>query len=459
MSTSSTSPIYFNGTSTFSSDLQKVISQALSIASLPIEQLNNDVSTLTSEQSALSSLSGTFTSLQTALAGVDTAAGSGNYGISYSDSTVATAKASSGALLGTYTLQVVDPGSQASAVSTTTVTDPTTQSISSSASFTLTANGQTYSNIMPPVGTTSLDSLVTAINTATQGAVQATIVNVGTPSQPEYELSIQNTAYGALPITLTDDGGNNLLGTPTDATSVEYTIDGQPPATEDPLSSDTRTLTLAPNLTATVLAGGTTNITVGQSTTNIANAISSFVMAYNAASQALTAQRGTSGGALSGQSVIDTLSQSLQNLVNYSGTGAVQSIADLGLRFNDTTGALSFDPTVLSAAATNDFSAVTSFLGSAATGGFLQAATNAMTGILDSTTGVIPTELSSLSGQITADNNHIISDQNNVSQLQSNLTNQMAAADALIAETQAQNTYMTSLFTSMTANQNQIANG
>jgi flagellar hook-associated protein 2 len=142
MSTSA-SPLYFNGTSTYSSDLQQVISRAVSIASLPITQLENTVSTLTSEQSALSSLSATFSSLQSDLAALNTAVGSGNVAATSSNNTVAKATASAGAMTGAYTIQVIDPGSQASALSIGGVSDPTTQTISSSTSFTLTANGQT----------------------------------------------------------------------------------------------------------------------------------------------------------------------------------------------------------------------------------------------------------------------------------------------------------------------------
>jgi flagellar hook-associated protein 2 len=455
---SSISPI-FNGSSTFSADFNQVITRAVSIASLPITQLNSNVTTLTAEQTALGNLSGSFSSLQTAVAAIGTAAASGNYAVSYSDSSVASATAGTGALLGTYSLQVVDPGSLASAASTGTVTDPTTQSISSSATFTLVANGQTYANIMPTPSPNSLTTLVSAINTATQGAVQATIVNVGTQSNPSYQLSIQNSSYGALPITLTDDSGNNLLGTPTAATSVQYTINGQPDSSQSPLSSDSRTLALSPNLSVTVLKAGTTNITVGQSTSNIANALNSFVAAYNSASQALSGQRGSSGGALAGQSIVNTLSQSLHNLTNYGGTGSVQSIADLGLTFNDSTGVLSFDSTKLSATATNDFAGVTSFLGSPTTGGFLQAATNTLNGLMDATSGAIPTVINSIAGEITATDDKISTDQSRVDQMQTNLTAQISAADAAIASMQSQLSYMTSLFTSMTANQNTAALG
>ena len=458
MSTSS-SPLYFNGTSTFSSDLQQVISRAVSIASLPISQLENTVSTLTSEQSTLSSLSATFSSLQSGLSSINTALASGNIAATSSSSAVAKASASAGAMIGSYTVQVVDPGSQASAMSVNGVSDPTSESISSSSSFTLTANGQTYTNIVPPVGSNSLNSLVSAINTATQGAVQATVVNVGTAAQPIYELSIQNTAYGPLPITLTDSDGNNLLDTASDATSVQYRINGQPPSTQDPLSSDTRNLAISPNLSVTALGAGTSTITVAASTSQLANALNSFVSDYNSAASALSSQRGRNGGALSGQGIIDTLSEALHNITSFTTSGPVQSIADLGLTFNDTTGQLSFNPATLSSAASSDFSSVTGFLGSPTTGGFLQAATSALNSILDSSSGAIPSQLKGIAGEITSDTNRINAEQAKISQLQDNLTSQMASADALIASLQSQSDYMTNLFTALTANQNQIANG
>src|SRR6185369_8037700 len=137
---------------------------------------------------------------------------SGNYSVGYSDSTVASATPSAGALLGTYNLEVVDAGSQARAASTASVADPALTSISAATSFTLTVIGDTFSNITPAANT--LTSLAAAINSATGAAVQTTVVNVGTADAPSYTLSIQNTKYGTSTITL-DDGGGNILGTPT----------------------------------------------------------------------------------------------------------------------------------------------------------------------------------------------------------------------------------------------------
>jgi flagellar hook-associated protein 2 len=444
MATSASS--LFTGTSTYSQDFQQIINRAVAIASLPIDQLNNQKSALTNQKNALSTLSASFSALQASLYSLGSSVNSGAFAVTYSDASVASATVSSGALSGTYTLEVVDAGSRASAASVTTVTDPDAASISTATSFTLTANGQQYT-ITPAANT--LKSLADAINAATQGAAQATIVNIGSSSSPSYELSIQNSKYGPLPITL-DDGSGNLLGAPTPATSVEYRVNGQPGT---PLISDSRALSIAPGISVTVLEAGATDINIGQNTSSIANAISSFVTAYNAANQALAGQRGSSGGALAGQSIIMTLSQALRDIANYAGSGSIQSIADLGLTF-DKTGTLSFDSSVLSDAAARDLKGVMDFLGSPTTGGFLKAATDTLNGLTDSTSGAIPLTLASISGQITNTDNRINEDQDRIDQLRQNLSAQMAAADALIAQMQQQVTYMTNLFAAMTANQN-----
>ena len=222
MSTSS-SPI-FTG-SRFQRLLAKVISRAVSIASLPMNQLSNDVTTLGSEQTTLSSLSTTFSTLQSAVSSLNTAASSGNYSVSSSLTTVATATASNSAMPATYTLEVDYGGTPSTAASTTTVTHPTTQSISSAGNFTLSANGQQYT-IVPPPDSNTLHSSVTAINSETQGAVQATVVNIGTFSQPSYELSLQSTMFSADDITL-DDGSGNILGATSEGSPLQYRVNGQ----------------------------------------------------------------------------------------------------------------------------------------------------------------------------------------------------------------------------------------
>lgn len=446
MSTSTT-PL-FNGTSTFSTALQQVITNSVSLASLPMNQLTGEVTNLTTdEEPALSTLSTSFSSLQSDVAAIDSAVRSGSLGVSSSVSTVATPTASAGALPATYTLKVDNVGSQSTATSVATVTDPTTQNISSSTVYTLTANGEQYT-IEPPVSSNTLDSLVSAINATTNGAVQATVVNVGTSSSPSYELSLQSSAYSSDDIGLDDGlGSGNILGATTEGSPVLYDLNGQ-----TGLTSDSQTLTLSPNLTATVAGVGTTSITVSQSTGSIASALTKFVADYNSTVTAVAGQRGSSGGSLAGQGVVTQLSEALQNLTSYSGTGSIRSMADLGLTFNQSF-SLTFDPSVLTSTASSNLQGVTDFLGSATGSGFLQAATNTLNSVMNSTSGVIPVEQKALTTEVATDNAAISNDQTKVNALQTNLTNQMDAADAMIAEMQQQYSYITGLFASITGSQ------
>jgi flagellar hook-associated protein 2 len=333
-----------------------------------------------------------------------------------------------------------------------TITDPTKSSLSTAYSYTLTANGTTYDYITPSANT--LTSLAEAINTATKGDVRATIVNVGTAAAPSYQLSLQNTKYGALPITLTDSqGGANVLGTASAATSVQYRINGQPAEPAAPLSSDSRTLSIAPNLTVTASKSGSAEISVAPSAAAISGAIASFVKAYNGATTSLDAHRGTGGGALSGQSIVNSLSQSLRDITNFSGSDGISSLSGLGVTF-DQNGVLSFDPTVLTAAAAKDPKAVTDFLGGATSGGFLKAAADTMESLLNTSTGVLPATQLSVAGEITTTGLRITQQQERVDDLVESLNAQMAAADALIASLQQQASYFTNMFTAMLANQN-----
>ena len=109
--------------------------------------------------------------------------------------------------------------------------------------------------------------------------------------------------------------------------------------------------------------------------------------------------------------------------------------------------------------AAKDFAGVTNFLGTPTSGGFLQTATDTLNALLDSTSGTVSTLMNSIAGEITTTDNLISTNQARVDQLQTNLTARMSAADAAIASMQQQLTYMTTLFTSMTANQNQNTNG
>ena len=198
-----------------------------------------------------------------------------------------------------------------------------------------------------------------------------------------------------------------------------------------------------------LLKAGTSTVTVSHSASAVANALSTFVTAFNGSVDELNKSFGQNAGPLNGQSVIFGLKQSLHSLASYAGgAGGFTSMTDLGLSF-DTQGHLNFDPTVLSSASGAQFSDLVSFLGSANSGGFLQFATNVLDGVEDPISGTLKTAISSTSNQITRENQLISDQQVKINQLQTSLQAKMAAADAAIAQIEQQLSYFTGLFQSM----------
>jgi len=437
----------FTGASRYSSDFQSLINRAVAIASLPLGQLTAAKTTLEAESSALGTLNTKFTSLQSAITSLETATGISSYAVSVSNGLVVSASASTGATAGTYSIEVTSLGSNTSTMSKaglTTVTDPSTQNISSASDFTLTVNGTPHT--ITPSGTT-LNALVTAINDAGLDT-QASIVNVGSTSSPDYRLAIQSSKLGADTIQL-NDGSQDLLDTLATGAKATYKLNGMATAIE----SDSRTITLAPGLTAQLLgesaSGVATTITVSRSTMAITNALASFVTAYNAGVDELDKHRGEAGGALTGQSIVSMLSEAMRNVAQYSGgSDTITSLTDLGLNFDDQ-GKLSLDTSAFSSATTGNIDELMTFLGSSTGGGFLKSATDTLNGLEDATDGILTTAISSMTAQITGQTSRITTEQERVADIQENLTAQMSAADALIAALEQQATYLNALFESM----------
>lgn len=441
MGTTATTPANFTGSSAFSAQLQQVIANAVSAASGPMQQLESEETTLSNQQTELQTLTNDFQSLQTSIDSINNSAGTNAYSTSLSDSSVASASTSSGVMAGTYSLNVVATGSSTNTISMnglTVVADPSTGNIDSSSTYTLTVDGQNY---QITDSDSSLNGLVQAIN-ASGANVQATVVNVGSGSSPDYRLSLQSLNYAPDTIQLSD-GTNNLLNTLSTGSYVQYQVNGQP---STPIDSDSRNITISPGLSVGVLQTGSTNITVSQSATGIANAISSFVNAYNSLVDELNKNRGQNGGALTGQSIVYQLQNSLQNLTNYSASsGNVTSLTDLGITFDDN-GHLQFDQSTFNQASASD---VVNFFGSESGSGFLQAASNVMTSVTDPTTGMLPGTTQSITDEISADNTQIDNDEQQVNTLQTTLTAQMAAADSAISSLEQQAYEITDLFTEM----------
>jgi flagellar hook-associated protein 2 len=434
------------GTSSFATTLQASVTRALEIAALPMQALQQDQSTIGGETSELSTLSGLFNSLQTSLQNISSGTGSSALQATVGDPSVLSASVTGSPLAGTYTVDVLDPGSSASAISNsaTPVTDPTSQDISPSTSFTLTVGTSTYT-----VTADDLNDLAAAINSS--GApVQAVVVNLGSPESPNYQLSLQSTSLGAVALQL-NDGTNDLLTSLNTGADATYTVDGEPAPPALPISTDSSTVTIAPGLTATLQAEGTTTVTVASSLSSVSSELSSFVTAYNAAFAEVEKNTGQNGGALVGDSSVLDMQQALTQMITYAGSsGSITSLAQLGVEFTQQ-GTLTFDPTAIEGLSQSQIGDALTFLGSS-TSGFIQYANNTLDSITDPTTGVIVTDTQSLQTQSTQDQTEITNDQAQLTLLQTNLNAQMAQANALITTLQNQTTFLEGLFQADTSN-------
>jgi flagellar hook-associated protein 2 len=447
MSTSSTSSsTLFNGTSRFSSDLQQVLTRAINIASLPITQLNGEVATLQGQATELNSVQSSFASLNSAIQQLNSATGLSSLNSSVSDPSILSANLSGSAAPGTYTIEVTNLGSSTNTLSdapATVVTDPSSQSISPSSSFTLTIDG-TATAIKPQTNT--LEGLVQAVNNQPGLNVQASIVNVGSSSSPDYRLTIQSQKLGPVAIQL-NDGTSDLLNTLNSGALAEYKVDGL----ATPITSDSRTVTLAPGFTVHLLsqspASSPTTISVTQNSTGIQNALSSLVSAYNSAVDGIDKSVGQNAGALQGQSLIYSLKNTLRSLTSYANgaTPGLSSLTDLGITF-DKSGHLSLDSTTFASATSSQVSALIGFLGGSTSGGFLKSATDLLSSASDSTNGAIANALTAVQNEIANENGQISAQQTRVDALQTSLTSQIASADALIAGLEQTYTQVSGLF-------------
>jgi flagellar hook-associated protein 2 len=443
----STTPAVFTGASAYSSDFQAVIARSVAIRSLGLNALSTGKAQILAQSAAVSSLDTAFGNLQNAVTAIGASTGVSSLSAAVSTAGFVQPAIALGALPGSYSIEVTNLGSATNTLSKNAqilVTDPAVQNIGAGTTFTLTVNG-VDTTITPAAA--NLNSLVTAINANSALNVQASIVNIGPSGASDYRLALQSAKLGANNIQLSN-GAAPLLDALSTGTLATYKVNGL--ATN--ITSDSRTVTLAPGVTLALLqqspVGIASTIAITRSATSTSNALAAFTVAYNAAVSEIDKSRGTTAGVLTGNSLLSTLSQSLRSISVYSsGPPSLPNLTSLGFSF-DKSGVLSFDTVAFGVATTGNTTALYTLLGDTATG-FINSANTALTALEDPTVGTIKTTVTSLADLSAKQDTLIADEQARVDQFRVNLTNQISAADALIASLQQQVTFITGLFTSM----------
>jgi flagellar hook-associated protein 2 len=369
---------------------------------------------------------------------IQDAMGGAAYEATVSAPTKLSATLGDGAMEGVYSVDVVNPGTYGTSMSGV-------WNSTGSHTYQLTLDGGTTTYSITPADN-SVGSVAAAINNQYSDKVRAIVVNVGSSSTPDYRISLQAVKLGTGKPEILDNG--NGLQTGTAGTLAQYIVNGS----GNTVSSASRTVSIANGVTVNLIAGdsGTpVNITVTRSTSVLSDALSAFASAYNSAVDEVGKQHGITAGALTGQSVVNDLSQALSQIATYTSPGSpVSGLAGLGVTL-DETGHMTFSPFTLMAADMSNSSGVASFIGSPSSSGFLKTATAGLNRLLDPVSGSVTTAESNVKSQIAGTNSRISTKQDQVDQLQQQLLLQMSAADSLIASMEQQYGYISGMFQAM----------
>ena len=455
----------FNGTSRFSNDFVQVIDRAVRIATLPMTQMQQQRVRASDESAALKIVEAKVLALQATLVGIGGTLDTNSWLTSSSDTNIVRVSSKEGVAAGSYSLQVNKLGVFSTAVSAVDpdpakrIADPSVGSFVTPGSTQLTLTLKNWdtgaTQVLDPVALSgqSLQGVVDTINQKFGADVKAAIVNLGSTSEPNFQLSVQSTKLGKIAIQV-NDGTRDLmdvdLADNADASlgeRAEYKINGAL------VKSDSRAITIAPKLTADLLQaqpGKDVTVTVEQSTTNFKNAFSSFINSFNSVMTELDTQ---AAGTLRGNSILSTIRQQLRAAMNAPLSDGFGAMANIGVEFTKE-GKLSLNSPLFESATAGKLESLKNAIGSATTSGFLKVATDALNTVEGSKgEGILQSTIKTMEDSLKAQDSRIADQQDRIDQLTRDLEARMSAADALIAQLEQKASYFTNMFDAMRQNQ------
>jgi flagellar hook-associated protein 2 len=332
--------------SNYANDFQSVITRAVNIAQLPITALQNEESDTSSKEQLATGLQSALASLATTVTNLGNLGTNQGLTGSSSDTSVVEVDTTTATTPGSYAITNVTSLATTASVSTKNgYASASTTAVSTTGTMQLVINGQAVSPNIDLTGTgqNNLNGLAAAI-TALNAGVTASVINTGTGSTPNY-LSISANSTGENTIQLFDDpaGANTQIALNSNAGSnANFDVQGQPViSARNAISNVIPGMTFT--LTGTTGANQTVTLTNATDPTQISGQLENFVTQYNAVQTLLNAQIGSAAGLLTGNSMISGVEGALQSLLQYRGTGAIQSLTDLGVGMADNTGVISFN--------------------------------------------------------------------------------------------------------------------
>lgn len=437
----SLSPLAFTGISRFSADFQTIIIRALSIANIPVRQLQNEQANLIGKKQLLSELRTTVGTLASTVTTLGTlGANKAVTGIS-SNSARVSVQVNSANQTSTHT--ITNTTSVAKAASETSMSGYATSdatAVSLTGNLQLVVGTQTYSKMAMTGEENNLDAIRDWINGLNAG-VTASVLNTGSGATPYYlYLSANVTGSTTLQLrTTVDNAGSNILTADNQGADAIFKLDGIDVSRPDNVISN-----IIPGVTFTILSktdvGENVTLTMASSRSQLATQLQSLASNYNDVATKINAQIGESAGLLTGDTTIREIQNALRTLTGYEGSsGNIMRLADLGITF-DNSGKASFDSAKIYGLSDSNFSAAFTFLGSTTSGfGGLNAR---LTQISDPVSGMIKNQqdqIDTADARLTKQ----IDDLNaRIDYSQKSLSSRLQAADSLLAKLESQQTIL-----------------
>ena len=418
-------------------DVASLVSQVLSAQSGGLQLLQQQQTDLQTQANLLTGLNGDLSNLSSAVNTLTDLLGPlSSVSAQSSQTSILTASAQSSAVPGTHTLVVSTLASQ-STLYTDSGADANTSILpnnATSADIQFQVSGTSGPTRDIPISAGSndtLNSLVSYINNQNWG-VTATVLTDATGSR----LAIYGNTPGSTgALAITNNTSSLTFNPPVGGTDANFTVDGIP------FSSTSNTIAGAiPGVTLNLLGaypGVQVQVSVAPDTNQIAQAVTTFVSAYNTVigdiNQQFTVNASTNTeGPLAGDSSLRSLQSSLLTDATYSlGSGAFTSLDSLGITTNDD-GTLSVNSSQLNSAISSDPSAVLNFFQNSSATGFANNFAKDLQNLTDPTQGVISLDLSENRTRQQELTNSIADIQDRLTAEQAQLQTQFSRVNALL---------------------------
>lgn len=448
--------------------LESLVSKLMTAESVSLTTLQKKESSYQTKISAMGTLQGSLSSLQTAAQGMATSTLQtavqkfASYTAKVADTTIASATASTGAVAGSYSLEVSQLA-QAEQLTTSTYSSATTSVVSADSTLKLelgSVSAGTYTaastfNISVGSGAT-LQNVRDAINASGAG-VTATIIH-GTNG---YQMVVTGP-----------EGTNNLMqlsglsGFAYDAAGTSTRDFSETQAAKDAAfklngisaTSHSNTVTDALDGVTLQLTGTTTSattLTVTQDlSTNVTKALQSFVTAYNSAYSSMTTLGAYDpstkvAGNLQGNSTLryamSQLRAAVTNTTSDNTTSTYQRLSSIGITISDT-GSLTIDSAKLSAALTAEPTTVSNLVAK------VGSAFNTTIDKLIGTDGSVTIATTGLKKTVTDIQNQETKMQDRLTAIEARYRSQFSALDTLVSSLTSTGDYLTGFISSLNKN-------